>query len=284
VQITGPRNRIVDRAAASLRAAGLIDTDDGATAAADVTICVECAAVPEGRAVLLLSLSPAARVAPFISTGIEHPVLRAVLADGLPLIPVAGVPQLRDGAVLVRAGGNPVVIVEERDGRRIVELRADVERSPLARDAAFPLLMANILDWLSSANQMPPALTIGEPARLSLPPDVDPQSVVVTGPDGETPGFTLAGGGISLTGAMIPGIYRITHNRGELPVAVNPAIEGESNLRRATPSRTPVEASGVSPTSRPVRDITAPVLMLAAALLFTEWRMRHSRRVPRSVA
>ena len=84
--------------------------------------------------------------------------------------------------------------------------------------------------------------------------------------------------------AMLPGVYRLAHARGERQVAVNPVIDGESNLRPATRSATPVEAAGVRTDRRAVRDITAPLLMLAAALLFAEWRVRHSQRVALRVA
>lgn len=50
---------------------------------------------------------------------------------------------------LVSAEGGPLLLVGERDGRRIAVLTFDLHHSDLPLQVAFPVLMANLVEWLT---------------------------------------------------------------------------------------------------------------------------------------
>ena len=49
---------------------------------------------------------------------------------------------------VVDSSAGPLLLAGEKDGRRVVVLTFDPRQSNLPKLAAFPLLMANIADWL----------------------------------------------------------------------------------------------------------------------------------------
>jgi hypothetical protein len=68
---------------------------------------------------------------------------------------------------VVDSAAGPLVLAGEQDGRRIVVLTFDPRESNLPKLAAFPLLMANVADWLyplSGMQAVPPGATLRLPA------------------------------------------------------------------------------------------------------------------------
>ena len=53
------------------------------------------------------------------------------------------------GTVVARAGQRPAVLTYTAARHRVVELRLDLARSPLVLTPAFPILIADALDWLA---------------------------------------------------------------------------------------------------------------------------------------
>jgi Ca-activated chloride channel homolog len=79
---------------------------------------------------------------------------------------------------VVDSEAGPLLLAGEKDGRRVVVLTFDPRESNLPKLAAFPLLMANVADWLyplSSMQAVPPGSTL----RL-------PVGSVVQTPDGRS--------------------------------------------------------------------------------------------------
>ena len=275
VRLTGRANRFVTRAIQAMQDAGIVIVVGPGSAAPDLTICVACADAGGAGSTLLVAppSTPGPPSAPLALTGIDHAVLDSVLADGILVVPTPGLPVLRSGTVLARAGASPVLIVEDSGARRAVELRADLDRSALAMDAAFPLLVANVVTWLGAAEHVPAAVTIGEPVRVVLPAQTSPRGTIVTGPRGQQIDFTVVGRTLTVNHATTPGVYRVAYDGGEVSLAVNPAVDGESDLRSAP---APVDvAVGAAGTADRRRELTALLLMAAAALLLAEWRLRH---------
>lgn len=85
---------------------------------------------------------------------------------------------------LVSSDGWPLVLAGEIDGRQVAIISFDIHNSDLPLQIAWPVLMANLLEWFSPQNIIPAAdsLTVGD--SLLLRPPLDATSLTVTLPDG----------------------------------------------------------------------------------------------------
>jgi hypothetical protein len=79
---------------------------------------------------------------------------------------------------VVDSAAGPLVLAGEKDGRRVVVFTFDPRRSNLPKLAAFPLLIANVADWLYPLSDMQ-AVPPGAALRL-------PSGSIVQTPDGRS--------------------------------------------------------------------------------------------------
>jgi Ca-activated chloride channel homolog len=99
-----------------------------------------------------------------VAVGRDHPLLEGV---DLAALLVRRAPQLDFPAwlepVVLSSAGTPLILAGERDGQRMVVLAFDPNESNLPKLAAFPLLFANVVDWLyplASARALVPGETL----------------------------------------------------------------------------------------------------------------------------
>ena len=161
---------------------------------------------------------------------------------------------------LVDSSGGPLLMAGEQDGRRIVVLSFDPRQSNLPKLAAFPLLMANIVDWLYPLADTQ-AVSPGTPVQLTAGSTVQTPS-----------GQSVAVGAPGLfTGTGEGGIYTVTGTtRGTATqFAVNMADDPDSATTPAHPEL-----------DRPIEAVTGqvasqvfwlPLAVLALALFGGEW-------------
>jgi Ca-activated chloride channel homolog len=85
---------------------------------------------------------------------------------------------------LVTAAGGPLLLIGEQGGQRIALLTFDLRASDLPLQIAFPILMANITNWLSPgrAFDAPTGLQPGEPVQIL--PTAGTTAVLIQKPDG----------------------------------------------------------------------------------------------------
>jgi hypothetical protein len=86
---------------------------------------------------------------------------------------------------LVVAEGGPLLLTGERNGRRIAILPFQLQESDLPLQIAFPILMANIIDWLNPGKVFGTSVDVrpGDPVAITL--GADSNAVIVTKPNGE---------------------------------------------------------------------------------------------------
>lgn len=234
----------------------------------DVLLCVDCEdAEHTGSAALLKVVSPrpGGRAVPLTVIRPDHPVIGAVHLDGLDVVPAPG-PDAPQGATEVaRAGDRPVIIV--RDGTpRVVELRLDVADPGLTLQPSFPLLVAAILDDLSSTAR-PLAIRAGDAFvwRMAHQPDAPPTA---TGPDGQPIPVELRGNQAVVGGTGTAGVYRIDAGGESVSFVANPATS-ESDLSAVSPDVRGASRAPETVTTSSAVDLV-PAL-LAAALALTLW-------------
>lgn len=86
---------------------------------------------------------------------------------------------------LLEAEGGPLLLAGEVDGRRIVLITFDIRQSDLPLQIAFPILMANITEWLSPGRAMTTGAELAPGTVVHLLPDERASTIVVTLPDGK---------------------------------------------------------------------------------------------------
>ncbi|MFL5801760.1 MAG: vWA domain-containing protein [Roseiflexaceae bacterium] len=172
---------------------------------------------------------PALRPAPG-----EEPLLRNI---SLSEVSVLKANRLVPGAwarVVVDGDGGPLLLAGERDGRRVVVLAFSLQQSDLPLQVAFPLLISNIIGYLSPGSGAEAALlTPDQP--LTIPVDASITEVRVTRPDGEVVQITPQNGQAIFADTAQLGPYTVEQRQGERLVgrrryAVNLFAPDESRI------------------------------------------------------
>lgn len=110
---------------------------------------------------------------------------------------------------LVEAAAGPLILAGERDGHRIAILAFDLRDSDLPLQITFPILMANLTNWLSPGRvfDVPNSLQPGDVVSLSPPAGVT--GVEITRPDGTVWAAEFGEGGLLFTDTGQSGLYSV---------------------------------------------------------------------------
>jgi hypothetical protein len=118
----------------------------------------------------------------------DDPLLRYVDLSNVHVLQARAV-ELPPGArVLIEAEGGPLLFVAERPEGRLAVLTFDLHDSDLPLQIAFPILTANLSDWLLPHSHLygaivfPALVRPGDP--VSIRPDPEAVEIIVTAPDG----------------------------------------------------------------------------------------------------
>ena len=166
---------------------------------------------------------------------VNHPLLKHVDFSQVQILQAQRVETLTWGRPLISAEGGPLLLAGELDGRRIVILTFDLHQSDLPLQVAFPVLMANLVDWLTPGLYFDAGdgLRPGDPLTLlGVALAGDAEQVRVTRPDGSV---WTAGQGQSLVFAETEqlGLYQVEMDGASLgQFAVNLFNPAESTLTR----------------------------------------------------
>jgi hypothetical protein len=241
-------------------------------ASADIVVCHGCATPPAGgrNIVLVVPADRSGDAVPVLTVAPNHPLAAGLELDGVAAVARRGGNVGPSATVIAQAGGAPAIVASEIAGRRVVEIRLDPDIGPFPFTAAFPVVVANILEWLADDGRARER-TAGEPVRLRLGSQtVRPQLVA---PDGRVVETVFSEGVLTSSDTEAAGVYRVRTAAGEHVLAINPAVRGESNL--AAPTFPPGSQAGstVAP-RRAVSDISTWLALAALGLLLLEWRYR----------
>jgi hypothetical protein len=210
------------------------------------------AAVPPGLPIEPEGMAPSPR---FTSWDRDHPLF-AALAPG----PIVIERALRVGAgpgvrVLARSRDAPLVATWEREDLRVLFVAFRPSWSDLALRAAFPLFVANALEWFQpgvlgadAASRRP-----GETVEVGMPPDA--REVRVTSPDGREQAWPVASGVLAYSGTSRVGFHRVATSEGQVDIAVSLCDPGETDLStRYVPVPGTVTPGGEATGEAPVRE------------------------------
>jgi hypothetical protein len=213
----------------------------------------------------------------------EDPILNFVDLRDLNITKASRLDVPRWGKPLITAGdGTPLMVAGQDGDRRVAILPFDLQQSNLWTMSAFPILMSNIVNYLSPPGVVQvPGIQTGSPESLAPLPQV--QSVRVTAPNEQISEFRTGQGPISYAATDVPGLYRVQQivQNGQQTVeddlfSANLSNPDESDLRpRLTGLNNPgpIEA-GVAVLQKEFWGLLAAIVL---PLLLFEWFWFHRR-------
>ncbi len=210
----------------------------------------------------------------------SHPMLRGVDWRGINILDgrlVNGPAWLRpiitsQGGPLVLAGEPPPLEGRSPDFERLAIISFDLRRSDLPLQIAFPVLIANTVEWLAPLRGLDIASAIRPGEVVALP-----QGATVINPSGKQ--FTVDARGFAATSE--PGIYGYAAGGANGRFAVNFISAQESGIAPAALSfSAPSEpGAGLASGATAQREIWPVLAGLALAALIVEWWI-YQRGVP----
>jgi hypothetical protein len=130
------------------------------------------------------------------------------------------------------AAGDPLYAVLERPAGlppgKVVVLTVDLDKSDLPLQTAFPIMMANLLNWFGGAKgELREALAAGSAAEIELPATKDSPPLMLRSPDGRDRPLVVPEGATKLTIGPLDqcGVWSV--------VRADSAIQGGRGSRRA---------------------------------------------------
>jgi hypothetical protein len=179
--------------------------------------------------------------------------------------------------VLVEGEGGPLVFAGETGGRRVAVLTFDLHASDLPLQVTYPVLMANLLNYLAPAQAFsaPDGLRPGE--ALTIRTSSGDNVIAIEGPDGQQYGAAASEAGVIFADTHQLGVYQVFSNQARLGAfAVNLFDPDESAIRPAASIR--VGRSDVAAAARAEQgqlEVWPWLAVLAFGLLLLEWWLYH---------
>jgi len=146
--------------------------------------------------------------------------------------------------VVARSRDIPLVATWERVDLRVLFVAFQPSWSDLTRRTAFPVFVANALDWFSPGVLGADATShrTGETVEIGIPADA--REARVSGPDGREAPWPVTAGVLSLTGTSRAGFYRVDAAGTSQDVAVSLCDPSETAVDFRYAEATPGSTTG----------------------------------------
>jgi Ca-activated chloride channel family protein len=182
--------------------------------------------------------------------------------------------------VLVAARGGPLLLVGEPAGRRVAVLTFDLHQSDLPLQIAFPVLIANLVSWLTPGLPFDAGDGLRPGEVVTLYPG-GAEEILVRRPDGST--WTPPAGTVSGEGPLVfaeteqLGLYQVEMDgapAGHFPVNLfNPAESALARQESITVGRAEIAPAGDEELGQ--RELWPWLAAAALVILLVEWWVYH---------
>jgi hypothetical protein len=190
---------------------------------------------------------------------------------------------------LITAGGSPLLLAGEAQGRQLAILTFDLRNSDLPLQITFPVLISNLMAWFTPDNVLvtTEALQVGDP--VTIRPPLDATAVRITAPDGTPHDLSIERDTLLFTETLSSGLYRVEvfgvdPTQPMMPAqtfAVNLFNPVESDITPRTVTLGGVTVTGEAAEELGQREFWSLIALLALLVLLIEWYAYHRQlRVP----
>jgi Ca-activated chloride channel homolog len=210
---------------------------------------------------------------PIVDWDTTDPIMRSVQLRDLQ-VRRAQVVEVGEGVKpLLYANGSPIISSLDSGRLRAVHLGFDLLDSDLPLRVAFPVLMSNILEWLSpqQGTFVSHQVQAGEPYTLEL--DGVTTEVSVRKPSGESITLPVTENPLLFRDTSQAGIYTARIGKKNQRFAVNLVSREESDIIPKVPERQVAAAAAVSPSTQETvkRPLWPYFVVFAFGLTLVEW-------------
>ena len=177
------------------------------------------------------------------------------------------------------------MLAGEVNARQVAILPFDLRDSNLPLLIAYPVLMANLIDWFSPADivALPDSVAVGDLLLISAPLLAD--SLRITAPDGSVTELTVEGETLAYTDTGQLGLYRLeVLQAGQVTqaqhFAVNLFATGESDITPRPQADMQLgggQATIAADEQLGLREFWTLLALAALLLLAIEWYVYHRR-------
>nr|MBN1229171.1 hypothetical protein [Anaerolineae bacterium] len=184
--------------------------------------------------------------------------------------------------VMAEAEGGPLLLAGTEGSRQVAILTFDLHNSDLPLQIAFPILMANLLEWYAPARPFQAAERLQPGDPVIIRPQGSTTGYRVTLPDGTRESYSATADALTFTRTIQPGFYTVellaggqTTTRGSF--AVNLFSPFESDIApRGSVLIGQLEIGDVAPEDEyGQRELWPWLALLALVILVLEWWVYH---------
>ena len=211
----------------------------------------------------------------------NHPLLRFVSFDNVPINESLSVKPPKWGVPLVEASQTPLIIAGEVEHRRVIWVGFDFLQSFWPYRTSFPVFLQNAMEWLnpSSANAGEFLVKAGEPFRFTLSGAAG--SAVITMPDGTKKTVPLDQNSreIVFGDTTKQGVYKLRSGTNEVSFCVNLMDAAESDIRPRDELPIGKFGAGIAATKieRTTTELWRWIALAGLCVLMFEWWWYHKR-------
>lgn len=178
--------------------------------------------------------------------------------------------------------GWPLLFGGTLDNRRVAVLTFDPRNSDMPLQVSFPILFANLIDWLTPNTVIDSDSDIIRPGDpVIIRPDVGVTGVAVRDPEGSVFRAVVGEGGARFLATDLPGVYTVSDQNGVVgQFAVNAFAGDESQIApqaNITVGQSPLTAAERDAVGQ--RELWPWLAALAMLVLLIEWWAYHRRQV-----
>lgn len=187
---------------------------------------------------------------------------------------------------LIEADGGPLLLAGDVQGRQVAVLTFDIRNSDLPLNIAWPVLLANLLEWFTPGQVLVNTGSLNVGDTVIARPPLEADRVRLVRPDGETRDQEVIRDTLIFTDTDAPGLYTLEVYQDETLIrsqvfAVNLFNAVESDIAPRALTLGGVELSGEMADEPGQFEFWPLVALLALAMLLVEWYAYHQRsRIP----
>jgi len=177
----------------------------------------------------------------------------------------------------------PLLFVGENEERRMAVLAFDLHRSDLPLQVAFPILLANLIQWLAPGveGNIPNQVLPGNAVTISLSPGLPPSTpfrIMITRPDGTSENLEVESSKLVFADTEQLGLYQVNLSQSNtIEFAVNLFSPQESRIQPTTSLHIlgTTSSEGIEDSQHNRKEWWRMCGLIALILLMFEWLFYH---------